>query len=96
MLVAYIIGGVLETSGVQGALPHYPHRKPAFVCNIYFIHIYCTDNLIQGELDVNMFTSCTLNTQGIFAGGQDGILRLIEINNNGVAISQVATSSFRT
>uniref|UniRef100_F6U441 Cilia- and flagella-associated protein 43 n=1 Tax=Ciona intestinalis TaxID=7719 RepID=F6U441_CIOIN len=44
---------------------------------------------ISGEIECGMFHSISLNSEGLVAGGDDGTLRLIQLDNNGVKITEL-------
>lgn len=47
------------------------------------------DLIISGEMKDGMFKCMELNSQGLYAGGSDGILREINVNTNKIRISEV-------
>ena len=47
------------------------------------------DQLLEGDMEPGMFSSIALNSQGLIAGGVDGCLRTIRVDNNGIKINDV-------
>ncbi|XP_078484359.1 cilia- and flagella-associated protein 43 [Ciona intestinalis] len=48
-----------------------------------------SDSLLVGDIECGMFNSISLNSEGLVAGGDDGTLRLIQLDNNGVKITEL-------
>nr|CAB3230199.1 WD repeat-containing protein 96-like [Phallusia mammillata] len=47
-----------------------------------------SDALVAGEAEPGMFNCMELNNKGLFVGGKDGVLRQIQMDNNGLRINQ--------
>ncbi|CAK8681425.1 cilia- and flagella-associated protein 43-like [Clavelina lepadiformis] len=48
-----------------------------------------SDQLLEGDMEPGMFSSIALNSQGLIAGGVDGCLRTIRVDNNGIKINDI-------
>lgn len=50
---------------------------------------FSADSLLAGNVVPGMFNCLVLNAAGLVAGGVDGVLRSVQIENNGIKIAEV-------